>query len=83
MVYRGGMDRLDPDIHLTVQQVIDHWPRASTAFHQLKTACVGCCLARFCTLEDVSVTYRIPAKELRVRFQEAITESYRCQRSKS
>jgi hypothetical protein len=77
------MDRLDPDIHLTVQEVIDHWPRASAALQQLKTACLGCCLARFCTLADVSATYQIPIKELRGRFQEAIAESYPYQRSKS
>lgn len=35
-------------------------PEIAGVFLERKTACVGCYLARFCTLEDVANTYDIP-----------------------
>lgn len=49
--------------NLTVAQALQTASDASTVFIARKTACVGCYLASFCTLKDVSETYQIPLDE--------------------
>lgn len=50
--------------NLTVAQVLEQTPREVAAvFLARKTACVGCYLVGFCTLEDVAGIYRIPLDE--------------------
>jgi hypothetical protein len=41
------------------------------AFIRLRTACVGCALARFCTLDDVSTAYGIPRARIRRAIDQA------------
>jgi len=48
----------------TVEETIRASSEAVSTFVQLKTHCVGCRLARFCTLEEVSGYYRIPLDAL-------------------
>jgi hypothetical protein len=43
----------------TVKQVLDGSPKTQHAFQALKTQCIGCILARFCTLRDVANAYEI------------------------
>jgi len=54
------MDRPKPQLHQSVHEVLADWPETARAFQTLKTACVGCYLARFCTLVDVATTYHLP-----------------------
>lgn len=49
---------------MTVEEVLTNWPGVHEVFMKWKTNCVGCYLQRFCTLQDVSETYRIPLPDL-------------------
>jgi hybrid cluster-associated redox disulfide protein len=49
---------------MTVDQVLKEHPDKATTFLALRTSCVGCHLARFCTLEDVAQAYELPLQEL-------------------
>ncbi|HEX2697398.1 MAG TPA: hypothetical protein VHM28_06780 [Anaerolineales bacterium] len=44
----------------TVAETLKEKGQTSRVFVQNKTACVGCSLAQFCTLEDVAKTYGLP-----------------------
>lgn len=48
------------DATWTVEQVMMIYPKTVTVFLALKTDCVGCQLERFCLLEEVAVTYKLP-----------------------
>jgi len=69
------MDSLMPQIHQSAQEVIQEWPQTAGAFQALGTACVGCFLARFCTLWDVATTYRIPPQTLMVQIRGSLQQS--------
>ena len=58
------MDRQHPHLHSTVEELLNSWPFAAGAFNSLRTSCVGCYLARFCTLEDVAITYGLSKDEV-------------------
>jgi hypothetical protein len=45
---------------MTVEQALGVSHSISGVFLSHRTACVGCYLARFCTLRDVSSTYKLP-----------------------
>ena len=49
---------------MIVAEVIDTWPQVIPVFLQHKTVCVGCLMARFDTLADVSRNYGIPIDHL-------------------
>ena len=51
-------------IHLTVDEILQHWPEAFSVFMRHKTKCPGCFMQQFCTLEDVAETYQISAENL-------------------
>jgi hypothetical protein len=56
----------------TVQRVLEGDPGAVSTFIRLKTNCVGCWLARFCALDDVSGYYGIPIATLLETLQNPI-----------
>ena len=56
---------------LTVAQALQSDGDLSRVFLDRRTACVGCYLARFCTLEDVAKTYGIPLEGLLGELREA------------
>jgi hybrid cluster-associated redox disulfide protein len=47
------------DSSMTVEEVLERWPQTATVFNHYKSACVGCALSPFCTLEDVAGTYNL------------------------
>jgi hybrid cluster-associated redox disulfide protein len=49
---------------LTVEDILKKWPQAYAVFNSRNTACVGCMLQRFCTLQDVAETYNISLPNL-------------------
>ena len=57
--------------NLTVAEILQTNGDLSRVFIDRKTACVGCYLARFCTLEDVAKTYGFPAEEFLGELQRA------------
>jgi hypothetical protein len=60
----GAMDTPTIHIHLTVDEVLQRWPRAFSIFTRKKTKCPGCFMQQFCTLKDVAVTYQISPEDL-------------------
>jgi len=66
------MDRTEPQIDQSVQEVLKKWPRTASVFRELRTACIGCYLARFCTLEEVAATYHLQTQTLLKNLVEAI-----------
>jgi hypothetical protein len=56
---------------LTVAQTLQSNGDLSRVFIDRKTACVGCYLSRFCTLEDVAKTYEFPVDEFLGELQRA------------
>jgi hybrid cluster-associated redox disulfide protein len=57
-------DRLPTGAAETVQEVLDRWPRAAQVFVDLRTACIGCPMSRFCTLEEVAANYGLDRDSL-------------------
>lgn len=57
---------------LSVEDILKKWPAAYTVFNNRSTACVGCMLQRFCTLQDVAETYSIPLQDLRMDLENSI-----------
>jgi len=49
---------------MSVAQVLKTWPKTIPVFLRLRTACVGCSMAQFDTLADVSRNYGIPIEQL-------------------
>jgi hybrid cluster-associated redox disulfide protein len=60
----GAMDTPNIHIHVTVDELLQHWPQVFSVFMKHKTKCPGCFMQQFCTLEDVAETYQIPSEEL-------------------
>jgi len=69
------MDRPLPQLDQYVQTVVNDMPASAAVFFALETACVGCQLARFCTLADVAATYQISPDLLLGKIQAAIREN--------
>ena len=69
------MDRPLPQLDQYVQTVVNDMPASAAVFFALETACVGCHLARFCTLADVADTYQISPELLLAKIQTAIREN--------
>ena len=42
-----------PNSNMTVAEVLEKWPETFTVFQEFKTACVGCVMAPFDTIDDV------------------------------
>jgi len=51
------MDEYLEVLDMTVADVLQHTPATVKFFIDQHTACVGCQLAHFCTIEDVIKTY--------------------------
>ncbi|HLO15535.1 MAG TPA: hypothetical protein VK206_11945 [Anaerolineales bacterium] len=58
------MDTTTIHINLTVNQILQRWPRAFSVFMENKTKCPGCFMQQFCTLKDVAETYQISLEQL-------------------
>ncbi len=66
---------LDPD--LTVAQILSLRPETAAVFVRYRTGCVGCHLARFCTLKDVVRSYSLPMEKLAGDLRQCIREESR------
>ena len=66
------MDNLKLSTTLTVAETLEMGRQISSVFIKLKTACVGCYLTRFCTLEDVAKAYGLAPDDLLGELQQAI-----------
>ena len=66
------MDNLKFSPNLTVAETLEMGQQISSVFIKLKTACVGCYLTRFCTLEDVAKAYELAPDDLLGELQQAV-----------
>jgi hypothetical protein len=66
------MDNLTFSPNLTVAESLEMGRQISSVFIKLKTACVGCYLTRFCTLEDVARAYGLAPDDLLGELQQAV-----------
>jgi hybrid cluster-associated redox disulfide protein len=60
------------DLEITVQELLAHHPRATTAFIKHRMLCVGCPAQAFHTLEDVVRIHGCTLDGLRNAIREAI-----------
>jgi len=67
-------------IQLTVEEVLQNWPKVFSVFAKNKTKCPGCFMQHFCTLKDVAETYQISSETL-INEIERVTNSESTQRS--
>lgn len=49
---------------LVVSELLAVYPRTVPVFLELRMSCVGCYLARFCTLDDVARIYDLALEDL-------------------
>jgi hypothetical protein len=66
------MDKLGFYPEFTVADVLENNSGAARVFIGNKTACLGCYLARFCTLKDVAKTYSLKLEEFIEQLGEAV-----------
>lgn len=59
---------------MTVEVILETWPRTARVFHAYKMACVGCVLAPFYSLEEATSIYHIPLDEFIEDLQLVIAE---------
>ena len=48
----------------TVSEVLQKYPGTSRVFLEKKTLCLGCYMARFCSLKEVAQVYGLEAEKL-------------------
>jgi hybrid cluster-associated redox disulfide protein len=66
---------------MTVEDILKKWPQAYAIFNTRNTACVGCMLQRFCTLQDVAETYLISLSDLVVDLENYVNGNSQQMRS--
>lgn len=61
----------------TVSEVLQKYPGTSRVFLDRKTLCLGCYMARFCSLKDVAQVYSLETETLVSEIQQAtINKTY-------
>lgn len=58
----------------TVAQVLESYPGAAKFLFREKTDCVGCRLAKFCSLEEVSRVYGLVLEDFLAGLRKAVSE---------
>lgn len=79
-ISRGEYGREVDDAHFlhaqtTVEETLTRLPAAVDVFQALQTGCVGCFLARFCSLQYVAEVYGLDLHELFVQLQASTNSS--------
>ena len=64
-----------PTNNNTVAEVLEMWPETVTVFQYYKTACVGCTMAPFDTMDDVAREYDLNVSELMAALHEAVAHA--------
>lgn len=62
-------------LEMTVEEVLEAWPETAVIFQEYATACIGCDLAAFCTLNEAANEYQIPPRILLHNLQRCIQEN--------
>jgi hybrid cluster-associated redox disulfide protein len=58
------MEPASPSCEMTVEIVLRDWPATIEVFLARRLACIGCPMARFCTLDDVARAYKLSREAL-------------------
>ena len=58
------MEPASPSHEMTVEIVLRDWPATVEVFLARRLACIGCPMARFCTLDDVARAYQLSGEAL-------------------
>ena len=45
---------------MRVQAILDRWPHTAMVFNHYSSICMGCAIARFCTISDTARIYGLP-----------------------
>lgn len=61
-------------LHMSVQDVMDTWPRTVPVFVRHRMACPGCALAQFMTVTEAALEYKLEPAALTVDLIDAIEE---------
>lgn len=68
------MDKTTLTAKMTVETVLQQWPETVSVFQAFNTACPGCAMAPFDTLEDVARIYGLDLEEIMGALQHRIEE---------
>lgn len=55
------MEPTGPSLDVTAETALRRWPQLSASFVWHRLGCLGCPMARFCTLGDVAAAYNLPS----------------------
>jgi len=72
---RHSMNDVIPQPHHTVSEVMRRWPQTITLFLQYGTACPGCPVGAFHTIEEAALEYRIPLRAFLSDLRDSARES--------
>ncbi|HSM55906.1 MAG TPA: hypothetical protein VK879_07100 [Candidatus Sulfomarinibacteraceae bacterium] len=64
------MNELTPTAEMTVSEVLEAWPETALVFNGYRTACVGCAMAAFDTIDDVARIYHLDLEDFLQALQE-------------
>jgi hybrid cluster-associated redox disulfide protein len=51
-------------MQMSIDEILRQWPQTAPVFRAHSLACVGCAVARFCTVTAVTEIYGLPAEKL-------------------
>ncbi len=60
------------DLEMSVEELLDRWPEAIPIFIRHKMGCVGCSMAPFDTLADVTTIYHLNPQQFLGELSQAI-----------
>lgn len=58
------METMQPFSEMNIADILERWPGAASVFQRLRTACVGCVMAPFCSVADAAVHYELDEASL-------------------
>lgn len=64
-----------PTKEMSIAEILERWPETAATFQRLRTACVGCSMASFCTVAEVAAYYQLDAVPLLLGLQGAIEQA--------
>jgi hybrid cluster-associated redox disulfide protein len=58
------MDTMQPTSEMNIAEILERWPGTAAVFQRLRTACIGCVMAPFCSVADAAVHYELDEASL-------------------
>lgn len=73
------MNELIPTAEMTVSEVLERWPDTALVFNRYRTACVGCAMAAFDTIDDVARIYHLDLEQFLQALQDVAGDEHHSQ----